>query len=74
MTPKEKAEDLYEKINHFEVDMFTCELTKRETKYCALIAVNEIIGLLSFECPPRPSNMFQTPKYWQEVKLEIEKL
>jgi hypothetical protein len=61
MTPKEKAQDLYNK-------MFYCfqeEIDKYKAKQCALIAVNEIIN--SFEC-------FAESEDWKQVKEEIEKL
>ncbi len=61
MTPKEKAKELLEAM------AFSCRECDYEAKakQCALIAVDEILGFLSYE-----SHI----KYWQEVKIEIEAL
>jgi hypothetical protein len=68
MTPKEKAIELYNKF----VTMPYPTNTDR-AKQCALIAVDEII-----EANPiafRIDNSIRSNKdYWQEVKIEIEKL
>ena len=66
MTPKEKAEELFNKY----ADGFNFDSTyrdyKQQSKQCALIAVDEII------------NEFYTHPvakiYWQDVKQEIQKL
>jgi hypothetical protein len=63
MTPKEKAEQLYNKmVVDFDIDHW-------QTKQCALVAVDEILNVIEqiFET-------FEERKYWQEVKQEIEKL
>jgi hypothetical protein len=60
MTPKEKAEDL--------IDKMTLEIGKFNAKQCALIAVDELIYETQFEVP----NIRQ--RWWIEVKNEIEKL
>lgn len=62
MTPKEKAEELY---NRMIVD-FTID--KWQSKQCALIAVDQILEVVQ--------NLYfmGTVDYWQEVKQEIEKL
>jgi hypothetical protein len=63
MTPKEKAEELLDKM--------TMEIGKFNAKQCALIAVNEIIkeknGCSKYECYGQDIN-------WNEVKKEIENL
>jgi hypothetical protein len=66
MTPKEKAEDIFNKMFDYQV---TSVLGGNHTQYgyarqCALIAVDEILN------NPTPKQK----KYWQEVKHEIEKL
>ena len=72
MTPKEKAQELFDKMflvienKGMYDDLF-------KAKQCALIAVDEIINTLSIE-PIRVNNKYQTLNYWQEVKQEIEKL
>ena len=68
MTPKEKAQELFDKIYNIS------GLTK-ESKQCALIAVDELIEshlLLTTTHEAEPSIRCKT--YWQEVKQEIELL
>jgi hypothetical protein len=65
MTPKEKAEDLFDS---FVRDGYDLVMSEDMAKRCALIAVNEIIEELIVT---DFSNRFN---YWQEVKQEIEKL
>jgi hypothetical protein len=61
MTPKEKAEELVEKmiIYHSPDDK-----DYEAAKDCALIAVDEILE----------TNPYKARNYWQEVKKEIELL
>ena len=63
MTPKQKAEQLFDKM-HTEIynrDMYN-DLFR--AKQCALIAVDEILE----------TNPYKARNYWQEVKKEIESL
>jgi len=60
MTPKEKAEDLYNRMLPKSGVVF-----KSQAKQCALVAVDEILE--------RDIHSFDKI-YWQEVKQEIEKL
>jgi hypothetical protein len=62
MTPKEKAEELFEKYYQWNFINFGvyCTLT---AKQCALICVDEILTIGCIEVP-----------YWLEVNQEIEKL
>jgi hypothetical protein len=80
MTPKEKAKELVNKylnasFNCKDCDILYCDikctmLSKRESKLCALIAVDEIINHHSQE-----QGLYRIDTYyWQEVKIEIEKL
>jgi hypothetical protein len=71
MTPKEKAEELVEKINNelkwieidYQIDLY------RDVKQCALIAVDEIMNVII------GSYDYELEKiYWQDVKNEIELL
>jgi hypothetical protein len=62
MTPKEKAIELYEKYEFVYIQNYT---SKHEVKQCALIAVDLLLEEMFFE---------DEPKYWQEVKTEIENL
>jgi hypothetical protein len=63
MTPKEKAQELFDKILN-EIDK-TCD-DYFTAKQCALIAVDEILSVVWYV----PVDI----EYWQEVKQEIEKL
>ena len=63
MTPKEKAEELVERL-------YGCaEINEYTAKRCALIAVDEILNLASFY-----NDTQGEVTYWQEVKQEIEKI
>ena len=64
MTPKEKAEQL---LNRFYFDTTLNEL--EASKECALIAVDEILFIVS-----KYNDTQAEVSYWQEVKKEIEKL
>ena len=70
MTSKEKAKELYHKY----ADEFNFDDTYRgyreQSKQCALIAVDEILNVLSYKV----SSNFEEIQYYVEVKQEIEKL
>lgn len=76
MTPKEKAEELVEKMS-FDFDMCRGQNIK-----CALIAVDEILQDGMLETAPfmrngkdlMNSNYIRYKEFWQQVKNEIEKL
>ena len=66
MTPKEKAEELVER-------MYACvEINEWTAKRCALIAVDELIKAAT----PLYDSFWpvNTTEYWTEVKQEIEKI
>jgi hypothetical protein len=63
MTPKEKADELFDKFSNVPL------LDSYEAKQCALIAVDEIILEMDSVMLPNPFK-----QYWNEVKQEIEKL
>jgi hypothetical protein len=63
MTPKEKAKEL--------VDKMAFEVCKTDAKQCALIAVEEIKEAIFWH--PYESPNFEL-EYWQEVKIEIQRL
>ena len=74
MTPKEKANDLFE-IYLFEIGNDTF------AKNCALVAVNEIIKSEFYGTEYEPyyvdkekSKLITFKEYWQEIKQELEKL
>ena len=66
MTPKEKAEELFNKYySYLKANLMHDEEAREDAKECALITVDEILKIIH-------TNM--EDKYWQEVKQEIEKL
>jgi hypothetical protein len=69
MTPKEKAENLFVKFNedglHQISSIITRHIRKEIIKQCALIAVDELLLLVTYQ---------PTIDYWNEVKQEIEQL
>lgn len=72
MTPKQKAEELVDKIYYCQryedgEDYIPLEAYKR-AKQCALIAVDEIISALD------SSLLDADIEWWKEVKQKIEKL
>ncbi len=72
MTPKEKARELFDRI-HKEIynrDMYN-DLNR--AKQCALIAVDEILGLSKI-VSLRRDEVYMELEYWLEVKQEIELL
>jgi hypothetical protein len=78
MTPKEKAEELYKKIDDADLvgstDWVGCAFL--DTKKCALIAVDEILLTLNEDIKDLNvvgNVLLDLIKYWQEVKQEILK-
>jgi hypothetical protein len=81
MTPKEKAEELFEKFNNPDTKHYPYI---HNAQQCALIAVDEIINSRNDDrgfddTLSSVSNEYYTLHpmyftYWQEVKQEIEKL
>lgn len=65
MKPKEKARELI--LRYLKIENTNEWWSKVPAKQCALIAVDEILN----EFPWRPN---YGTSYWEEVKLEIEKL
>jgi hypothetical protein len=74
MTPKEKAEELFEKFNNVDSPYLeNYGMTFTMAKQCVLIAVDEIIRA-NPHSNPFNTDVHSTMEYWQEVKKEIEKL
>ena len=76
MTPKEKAEELVDKMyfsrRYKDVEDYIPEQAWIHAKHCALIAVDEIISNIE---PSVSMDVIEARiKYWKEVKQEIEKL
>jgi hypothetical protein len=70
MTPKEKAEELVEKFMLWKFQK--CELSKKQAKKCALIAVDEIIKEYGTYYKIEVDGKYVS--YWKEVKNQIELL
>lgn len=74
MTPKEKAEELFDKYYDYTADM---EHPNEFAKQCAIIAVDEIlinsVGYNAYDGVIN-NDIWADDEYWQEVKQEIEKL
>ena len=66
MTPKEKAQELFDK-------MYEYAIFDEAAKQCALIAVDEILDLKHIVTLRRNMHEMEL-EYWDEVKQEIEKL
>jgi hypothetical protein len=64
MTPKEKAEELFEKFNNPDTTYYPYI---HNAQQCALIAVDEILNAVTAIADKRYD-------YWKEVKQELEKL
>jgi hypothetical protein len=84
MTPKEKAQELFDKyyrlFNNFPNYQYVIENLNTiqdeklyTTKQCALIAVNEILDLKHIVTLRRNMHEMEL-EYWDEVKQEIENL
>ena len=71
MTPKQKAEQLFELYLPFVESLGNIEEIKDRCKKCALIAVEEIKEAIFWH--PFESPNFEL-EYWQEVKQKIEAL
>lgn len=72
MTPKKKANELIEKYADSLPSIFYNVVEAKNyhsAKRCALIAVHEILKVVSFY-----NDTQAEITYWQEVKQEIEKL
>ena len=67
MTPKEKAKELVDKMEHPLEGFYIIRVA---AKQLALISVDELISQEN----SYNNGSFYPSKYWQEVKQEIEKL
>ena len=66
MTPKEKAEDLFKKMNGFRTSY-------AHRVKCAKIAVDETIGLIHSNWS-KADNFMDRIEYYEQVKTELDKL
>jgi hypothetical protein len=75
MTPKEKAQELYNKFYNTSSHQHHVESRKDNAKQCALMLVDEMIKVFNPEnWGLEIYNAFEGLKYWKEVKQEIELL
>lgn len=70
MTPKEKANELVDKMSYNDFDQYH-NCSYYVAKNCALIAVDEIIEQNNIWIKHTGKG---TNNYWKQVKQEIEKL
>jgi hypothetical protein len=74
MTPKEKAKELVSKYIHLAKQTSGANGTLYNSKQCALIAVDEIIGqweIIDVYLANGNGELNQNLKYWYTVKQEI---
>jgi hypothetical protein len=69
MTPKEKAEELFDKFMKPIDELHKYPMCFSTAKQCALIAVDEILDQWEYYLYIPEEGLF-----WQQVKQEIEKL
>ena len=76
MTPKEKAEELFNKFHLEVLDRDgTSAMNGFEAKQCALIAVDEIINNFGlFSEGKKHYCSYNTIEYYEQVKIEIQNL
>ena len=68
MTPKEKAEELFNKFRTEILSFLGDKMKDKNAKRCALIAVDEILNINSVD------KDFSLSHYWLDVKDEIQNL
>lgn len=73
MKAKEKAKELVKKFIRPTLVDFSDENFER-TKQCALISVDEILGIMELWGFTSDAYFLNTLKYWKEVKTEVEKI
>ena len=75
MTPKEKAEELFNKFYSSKHRPSMSRARQAHAKECALIAVNEILDFTKqpqFPMGITFGNGYDYDGYWIDVKIEIE--
>lgn len=70
MTPREKAKEIISKLNNIPSEEPCFIMSVSQRKKSALVLIDEFVNILAID-PPRPSNVYQTHKYWLSVKEEI---
>jgi predicted transcriptional regulator len=75
MIPEEKAKDLFVKNIELIPDYIKQIDAKHIAKYCAIIAVDQILdNMMLYQENFDAGKPVHHKSYWQEVKQEIEKL
>jgi hypothetical protein len=70
MTPKEKAEELFAKYVFLTISDMSDE-NFEETRQCALVAVDEMLGLGAMVGSDLSDSFYI---YWEQVKQEIKNI
>ena len=74
LTPKDKAKELVDRFYHeMNPNAPDCNISFRQAKQCAIIAVQNII-CANPHSNPLNTDSHSTMGWWKEVKQEIEKL
>ena len=77
MTPKEKADELIDKMYYIgrydDKEDYNPAMAWERAKKCALIAVDEIIRA-NPHSNPLNTDVYSTMQYWHDVKTGIENL
>ena len=67
MTPQQKAQELVDKYSKFDFSTLSVIKQREYVKQCALIAVDEILKLVSNDL----DLYYKDCIYWEQVKAEI---
>ena len=76
MTPKEKAEQLYNKCNPhcLTKSFYGDDIERQSTKQCATIAVDEILSHITITTNQSGLIRDFQKEFWQQVRTEIKNL
>ena len=75
MTPKEKAEELYKKAGSYNkqtIGLSKCSFSPVKAVDIALVAVDEVIGVLKYFNEENAFREDITKKYWYDVKKHLK--
>ncbi len=73
MSPKEKAQELFDKY-YFAIKDHKYHYVTQTSKQCALIAVKEVLSVYKSLSEDDDILFPKETEYWQQVKTEIENL
>lgn len=74
MTPKEKAEELFNKYRNTIMSFLSDNMKDYNAQQCALIAVDELIRIAPWGGDINNEIEIDSKEYFMKVKEEIEKL